>query len=492
MFSTGQQIGPYSLLRLLGTGGFGEVWLAERRSQFLTKKVAVKLPHNEQIDFETIRREAELWEMASGHPNVLPIIDADVYDGQVVIVSEYADGGSLAERLKSLGTPTVNETIELMIGILNGLEFLHERQIIHRDIKPQNILLQSGKPRLADFGISRAMQTTAASSTVIGTDAYMSPEAFDGKRTVQTDIWSTGVVLYQLLNSALPFPQQHPSERMFAVLTKDFEPLADSVPPIMRQIVETALAKMPEYRYETAAAMRESLVQAKRRIETPEPRITQSIAPPSISLFADAPPVSDPDATVIRVQIPVAVEQETFVRQAYPAPPPPNFARPDPFQPAVTPDTPPTGSQPDRVHEGPVDWFSEYGLQGIVGVGTLILLGFIGLMFVFSLSKPASPALNRPVVFSTPANSVKTPANKRAANANSSASNSKAATTANKSPYCNGYLDGWNAGYDSIKGNELPVSDIPCPDERNYRDKSYEDGKTAGYSQGMTAAKKSN
>ena len=89
MFREGQQIGSYSLVKKLGRGGFGEVWLAERKSQFLSKKVALKLPLDEQVDFETIRHEAAVWEQASGHPNVLPIIDADIYDGQVVIVSEY-------------------------------------------------------------------------------------------------------------------------------------------------------------------------------------------------------------------------------------------------------------------------------------------------------------------------------------------------------------------------------------------------------------------
>src|SRR4028119_2122967 len=103
MFQPGQQIGLYTLITKLAKGGFGEVWLAEKRSEFVTKKVAIKLPLDEQVDFEEIRQEATLWEKASGHPNVLPIIDADIYDGQVAIVSEYAGGGSLADRLKTHG-----------------------------------------------------------------------------------------------------------------------------------------------------------------------------------------------------------------------------------------------------------------------------------------------------------------------------------------------------------------------------------------------------
>lgn len=269
MYHEGEQIGPYVLVRKLGRGGFGEVWLAEKRSQFLAKKVAVKLLHHDQVDFQTIQREAVLWEEASGHPNVLPIIDADAYGDQVVIVSEYADGGSLSDKLLAEGKPLVRDAVELTIGILNGLEFLHGKKIIHRDIKPQNILLQGKTPRLADFGISRAMQTTAVSSAIIGTDAYMSPEAFDGKRSVQTDIWSVGVVLYQLLDGNLPFPQEHPSERMFAVLTKDFPPLGNEIPGDLRTIVQTALAKLPENRFGSTTAMRDDLQKVLVNVDHP-------------------------------------------------------------------------------------------------------------------------------------------------------------------------------------------------------------------------------
>ncbi|MBS1795089.1 MAG: SUMF1/EgtB/PvdO family nonheme iron enzyme [Acidobacteria bacterium] len=262
MFYEGRQIGGYTLLRKLGKGGFGEVWLAEKRSQFVTKRVAVKLPLDEQVNFDAIRQEAGLWEQASGHPNVLPIIDADIVAGQVLIVSEYADGGSLADKIKREGKLPLQKTVEMTIGILNGLEFLHSRRIIHRDIKPQNILLQGETPRLADFGISRAMSTTVVSSTIIGTDAYMAPESFDGKRTVQTDIWSVGVVLYALLADRLPFPQEHPSERMFAILTKKFEALPPEVPQNLQWIVYKALAKEPENRFRTTTEMRDNLQKA--------------------------------------------------------------------------------------------------------------------------------------------------------------------------------------------------------------------------------------
>lgn len=277
MFQKGQQIGGYILISRLGKGGFGEVWLAEKRSQFVTKKVAVKLPLDEQVNFEAIKHEATLWEQASGHPNVLPIIDADVYDGQVVIVSEYADGGSLYDRLKAEGKLPVKLAVEMTVGILNGLEFLHHKRIIHRDIKPQNILLQGNTPRLADFGISRAMQTAAVSSSIIGTDAYMSPEAFEGKRSVQTDIWAVGVVLYQLLTGILPFPQEHPTERMFAILMKDFEFPTNDTPRELQTIIRTALAKNPDERFQSASAMQEDL---RDFLHSASPPAKTALAPP--------------------------------------------------------------------------------------------------------------------------------------------------------------------------------------------------------------------
>jgi len=265
MFQAGQKFGQYVLIKKLAKGGFGEVWLAEKRSQFVTKKVAVKLPHAGQFNFEAIRQEATLWEKASGHPNVLPLIDADIYDGQVVILSEYIEDGSLADKLRAHGRLPVEQTVRIAVGVLNGLEFLHSKSIIHRDIKPANILMQGDTPRLADFGISRAMETTTVSSTVIGTHSYMSPESFEGVRNIQTDVWSVGVLLYHLLTGKLPFPLGQPSEIMYAVLLKEPEPMPNEIPPKLQQIIYKALEKdrdlegNPPRRYQTAAAMREDL-----------------------------------------------------------------------------------------------------------------------------------------------------------------------------------------------------------------------------------------
>lgn len=293
MFREGLQIGLYTLVRRIGRGGFGEVWLAERRTEILTTLVAVKLPHSGQVNLEAIRHEAALWAKASGHANVLPIIEANIYDGQVVIVSEYAPDGSLEEKLQQDEEFSVKQTVEMIIGILSGLNFLHNRQIIHRDIKPANILLQDDTPRLADFGISRVINTTALSTSIVGTPKYMAPEAFDGKRSVQTDIWSVGILLYQMLCGDVPFRQENPTEIMWAIVTKEPEPIPASVPPDLRRIVQKALAKLPENRFQSAKEMREELQGALLGISHPTFAPTEILNKPLKLLEDDALTIED-------------------------------------------------------------------------------------------------------------------------------------------------------------------------------------------------------
>lgn len=262
MFFAGKQFGNYTLVKLLGSGSFGEVWLANRQTKFVTTKVAVKLPLNGQINAEAIKQEAVLWEQASGHPNVLPIIEADEYEGQIVIVSEYASGGTLDDLLRKEGTLSAKKAVEMALGIAQGLEFLHSRQIIHRDIKPANILLQGEIPRLTDFGLSREMSGNSLSMSISinGTPYYMSPEAFNRKRNKQTDIWSFGVVLYKMLTGKLPFDGNDVAELYTAVFTNEPAPLPNNIPPLLKQIVLKTLAKSPLNRYAEVSEIRTDLM----------------------------------------------------------------------------------------------------------------------------------------------------------------------------------------------------------------------------------------
>jgi serine/threonine protein kinase len=259
-----RRIGPYVLETRLGSGGFGEVWLAKREGEFATTRLAVKLPHTSRVDLVAVRQEAGLWARIGSHPNILPIFEATVYDGQVVIVSEYAADGSLTEWLKRHGgkAPTPDEAARICLGILAGLEHLHTLDIIHRDIKPANVLLQSGVPRLVDFGVSRMLHTDDPTGLPAGTPAFMAPEAFDGVRSTQTDIWSVGVLFYLLLAGVLPFPEREWMPLLKSILTRDPPVSPPDIPDIFAEILRKSLAKDPDRRYRSAWQMADGLKSA--------------------------------------------------------------------------------------------------------------------------------------------------------------------------------------------------------------------------------------
>jgi WD40 repeat protein len=276
------KIGSYTLISKLGRGGFGVVWLAEKRTAIATTRFALKLARDQDVDIEAFKQEAVIWAQVSGHPNVLPIIEADIYDGQVVIVSEYAPGGSLQGWLQKHGgrAPSIEAAVEMTTEILDGLGYLHEQRIIHRDIKPDNILLQRETPRLADFGIARVFKTDSHSKNLSGTFAYMAPEAFDGKRNEQTDVWSVGVILYRMLAGHLPYGQEDIVSLVGAILSHDPPSLPGPVPESLHRIVARALKRNPAERYQSAAEMRRDLRDVSHELWRPPSR--ESVTGPGV------------------------------------------------------------------------------------------------------------------------------------------------------------------------------------------------------------------
>ena len=280
-------IGPYTLIRRLGRGSFGIVWLAEKRSQIVTTQVALKIAYDDEIDLELIKEEARIWLQAGGHPNIVRFIDADVYDSRPVIVSEYVRNGSLTDWVaRHEGkAPSVERALAIIDGVLAGLEHLHARNIIHRDLKPDNILLEGEVARLADFGIARLLESTGAHTTrVAGTPKYMAPESFRGKKSEQTDIWSTGIVLYHLLTGRCPFEAEDAASLMYAILDQPVPPLPDDLPDDLKSVVWASLAKDPDSRYQTAGAMRRAVRKLLGEVAAPQRVISSPDDPTLIDL----------------------------------------------------------------------------------------------------------------------------------------------------------------------------------------------------------------
>ena len=209
MFLLGETIGKYQILANLGSGGFGTVFLA--RDTWIDKKVAIKVPHRQTGDSDELLQEPRLL-AALDHPNIVSILTCERTNGTFFIVMEYVKGESLEavlDREKALDVP---RALNYAVLILKGVEHAHEAQILHRDLRPANVLIsESGAVKVADFGTSRLLERSHA-TTVIGSPPYMAPEAFQGRAVLASDIYSVGVMIYQMLTGVLPYFSPNPAQ----------------------------------------------------------------------------------------------------------------------------------------------------------------------------------------------------------------------------------------------------------------------------------------
>ena len=254
--------GRYRLESKLGSGGMSTVYLA--RDSTLERWVAVKVMHREMSDqpdqIERFRREARAVAQLS-HPNVVAVIDAGEDGGHPYIVFEYVDGETLKQRIERAGPLPVDEATAYAIEIGRGLSAAHSRRLVHRDVKPQNVLIDSeGRAKVTDFGIARSLEADGLTQTgrVLGTTDYVSPEQAMGRGVdARTDIYSLGVLLYEMLTGEVPFT----AETVVGVAMKHVnEPMPDvqkkrpEVSSALAAVVERATAKEPTKRYPDMAS----------------------------------------------------------------------------------------------------------------------------------------------------------------------------------------------------------------------------------------------
>jgi len=262
MFLLGQTVGKYQVLSNLGSGVFGTVFLA--RDTWIDKKVAIKVPHRQGGAFNDLLEEPRLL-AALDHPNIVGIVTAERVDDVFFIVMEYVNGPSLEAILDREKVLSVPAALKYGVQILKGVEHAHEASILHRDLRPANVLVsESGVVKVADFGTSRLLEKSHA-TTVIGSPPYMAPEHFQGRAVLASDIYSVGVILYQMLTGTLPYASPNPAqiERLVAQGRCTPAKLRNSqVPKEISDIVMKAMASDLSERYQRAAEVLEDLATA--------------------------------------------------------------------------------------------------------------------------------------------------------------------------------------------------------------------------------------
>jgi serine/threonine protein kinase/tetratricopeptide (TPR) repeat protein len=271
----GTQLGPYKIEGPLGAGGMGEVFRALDTK--LNRPVAIKFISRELADTADLRRFQREAQMASSlnHPHIVTVYDAGEFDGRQYLVTEYVDGGTLNDWAKE-HKRTWKQIVELLTGVADGLAAAHQAGMVHRDVKPANILVaRNGYAKLADFGLARLTEAAAVDVTrtltqarttpgmIIGTIAYMSPEQASGlPLDARSDIFSFGVVLYEMLAGKRPFRGATDLEVLKTIAHGAPEPLGEELSVSLRMIVEKALEKDPAERYQS---MRDMVVDLKRQ-----------------------------------------------------------------------------------------------------------------------------------------------------------------------------------------------------------------------------------
>lgn len=268
MITKGQKINDrYQIVKTIGEGGMANVYLAY--DTILERNVAVKVLRGDlATDEKFVRRfQREALSASSlSHPNIVEVYDVGEDDGIYYIVMEYIEGKHLKQLIKKRGKLTLNEVIDIMVQITDGMACAHDSYIIHRDIKPQNIMiLENGLVKITDFGIAMALNSTQLTQTnsVMGSVHYLPPEQASGKGcTIQSDIYSMGILMYELLTGTLPYKGENAVEIALKHLKEPLPSIRNELPNIpqsVENIILKSTAKNPKNRYSDAREMNEDL-----------------------------------------------------------------------------------------------------------------------------------------------------------------------------------------------------------------------------------------
>ena len=271
MVNKGQIINErYEIIKSIGEGGMANVYLAY--DKILDRKVAIKILRgdlsNDEKFVRRFQREA-LSASSLAHPNIVEMYDVGEDDGLYYIVMEFIDGKTLKQLLKKRGSLTLSEAIDIMLQLTDGMMHAHDSYIIHRDLKPQNIMIKDdGQIKITDFGIAVALNSTQLTQTnsVMGSVHYLPPEQASGKGcTTKSDIYSMGIIFYELLSGSLPFRGENAVEIALKHMRDSLPSLREdnpSIPQSIENIIKRATAKNPKNRYDNVREMHNDLLTA--------------------------------------------------------------------------------------------------------------------------------------------------------------------------------------------------------------------------------------
>ena len=282
MITKGQRINDrYEIMQTIGEGGMANVYLA--RDVILDRYVAIKILRGDLAGDEKFVRRFQREALAASslsHPNIVEMYDVGEDNGMYFIVMEYIQGKTLKQLIKKRGALTLSECIDIMLQLTDGVDHAHSSYIIHRDLKPQNIMIQdNGEIKITDFGIAMALNNTQLTQTnsVMGSVHYLPPEQASGKgATVKSDIYSMGIMLFELLTGSLPFKGDNAVEIAFKQIKDDIPSVKEinpSIPQSVENIVLKATAKNPKNRYNSAKEMHDDLLTCMNSDRLNEPRI---------------------------------------------------------------------------------------------------------------------------------------------------------------------------------------------------------------------------